>query len=61
MAVNLAYNWKIKKLVLFHFDPDHTDEDLVKILKESREMTQNEFYKMKVEIIQAIEGGHIEI
>jgi phosphoribosyl 1,2-cyclic phosphodiesterase len=61
MAVNLAYNWKIKKLVLFHFDPDHSDDDLVRILKEAREMTQNEFYKMKIEIIQAIEGGSVDI
>ncbi len=60
MAVNLALDWRVKKLVLFHFDPNHSDTDLYKLWKEADEQ-KNQFNKRDLEIIPAIEGTFIEI
>jgi phosphoribosyl 1,2-cyclic phosphodiesterase len=60
MAVNLALDWRVKKLVLFHFDPNHSDVELYKILKDAKAQ-QNQFNKRELEIIPAIEGTFIEI
>jgi len=60
MDVNLALDWNIKKLVMFHFDPDHSDEDLLKILREAKE--QKDFLKnKKLEVLQAVEGSYLDI
>lgn len=58
MAVNIALDWNIKRLVMFHFDPDHSDDDLVKILKEAKE--QKDFLNKDLMIFQAIEGTYID-
>lgn len=60
MAVNLALDWRVKKLILFHFDPNHSDADLYKLWKEANEQ-KNQFNKRDLEIIPAIEGTFIEI
>jgi phosphoribosyl 1,2-cyclic phosphodiesterase len=60
MAVNLALDWRVKKLVLFHFDPDHSDTDLLKILKEAREL-KTHFNRRKLDVLQAVEGKYIKI
>jgi len=60
MAVNLALEWRVKKLVLFHFDPDHKDIDLIKILNETKQLA-TKYNKRKLEIVQAIEGTSIEL
>ncbi|MBN2545378.1 MAG: MBL fold metallo-hydrolase [Spirochaetes bacterium] len=60
MVINLALDWQIKKLIMFHFDPDHSDEELIKILKEAKE--QKDFLKKPpLEVFQAIEGTYIEV
>ncbi len=60
MAVNLALEWRVKKLVLFHFDPFHSEEDLIKILEEANKI-KTEFNRRKLDIIQAIEGQCLEL
>jgi phosphoribosyl 1,2-cyclic phosphodiesterase len=60
MAVNLAIDWHVKNLVLFHFDPNHKDEDLYKILVDAKNQNK-QFNKNKLEIIPAIEGTYLEI
>jgi phosphoribosyl 1,2-cyclic phosphodiesterase len=60
VAVNLALEWRAKKLALFHFDPDHTDEDLSRMLSDAEEQ-KTHFNKRKLDIVQAIEGSVIEI
>jgi len=60
MAVNLALDWRVKRLVLFHFDPSHSDEDLMKILEEANKF-KSQFNRRNLEILQAIEGKSIEL
>jgi len=61
MAVNLALEWRVKKLVLFHFDPEHTDKDLLRIMNEARAIKSTKYNKRNLEIIQSYEGLEIEI
>ena len=60
VAVNLALEWRVKKLVLYHFDPEHKDKDLIKLLNEAKSI-QSQFNMRKLEIVQAIEGTYIEV
>lgn len=60
MAVNLALEWRVKRLALFHFDPDHKDSDLLRILNEAKEHAKS-YNKRRIEIIQAVEGTSIEL
>ncbi|OHD14233.1 MAG: hypothetical protein A2Y34_16405 [Spirochaetes bacterium GWC1_27_15] len=60
MAVNLALEWRVKRLVLFHSDPEHTDEDMIKILRDAEEQIK-QFNKRQLKIILAVEGHCIEI
>lgn len=60
MAVNLALEWRVKKLVLFHFDPEHTDEELFKMLKEA-DTYKGDFNRRSLKIMQAVEGKYIDI
>jgi len=60
MAVNLALEWRIKKLVMFHYDPVHTEEQLEKILKEAIKQ-KKQFNKRNLDIVSAIEGTSIEV
>ncbi len=60
VAVNLALDWRVKKLVLFHFDPDHSDLDILKILKEAREL-KTQFNRRRLDVLQAVEGKYIKI
>lgn len=60
MAVNLALDWRAKRLVLFHFDPNHSDDDLITILEEANRF-KTQYNRRRLEISQAIEGQIIEI
>ncbi|MCG8569111.1 MAG: MBL fold metallo-hydrolase [Spirochaetes bacterium] len=59
-VVNLALHWRAKRLMLFHFDPDHDAEDLERILEEAREQTTN-FNRRKLDIYNAVEGTVIQL
>lgn len=61
MAINLALEWRVKKIVLYHFDPDHTDKDLLRIMNEAKAIKSSKYNKRNLEIIQAYEGLKIEI
>lgn len=60
-AVNLALDWRVKKLVLFHFDPEYTDDDLAHIVHDAVIHKNNVYNKRNLEIRLAIEGTYIEI
>ncbi len=55
MAVNLSLEWRAKRLVTFHYDPDHSDKELFRIGKDAREQSKV-FNKRQLEIIRAYEG-----
>lgn len=61
MAINLALEWRVKRIVLFHFDPEHTDKDLLRIMNEAKSVKATKYNKRNLEIIQAYEGLAIEI
>lgn len=60
MAVNLALEWRIKKLLLFHFDPDHDDDELKKIENEAN-LQKTQFNRRNLEVQLAVEGTTITI
>jgi len=60
MAVNLSLDWNVKKLALFHFDPEHKDIDLYNIWDEANKQKKI-FNKKNLEIISAVEGTTVEI
>ena len=61
VAVNLALDWRIKQLAMFHFDPEHSDEDLSRMLIEAKSLTNPKYNNRNLKIIQAIEGTTIEV
>jgi phosphoribosyl 1,2-cyclic phosphodiesterase len=56
-AVNVAHKAGVKKLLLFHHDPDRSDEELERIEKKIRESIRG---KSKVEVMVAREGLTVE-
>lgn len=60
MATNLALEWRVKKLLLFHFDPEHTDEDLIKLLGEANKIKDN-YNKRRLSISLAVEGSSYSV
>jgi len=60
MAVNLALEWRVKKLITFHYDPEHDDFNLAKIGHDAIEQ-KKVFNKRNLEIIQAYEGLILEV
>ncbi len=61
MAVNLALDWRVKRLVLFHSDPEHNDSELFKILEEAKQFAATNYNKRKIEILRAVEGTAINL
>jgi phosphoribosyl 1,2-cyclic phosphodiesterase len=60
MAVNLSLDWRVKKLVMFHFDPTHTEVQLEKIKMEAIKQ-KKQFNKRNLEIINALEGSSLTV
>lgn len=58
-TVSLALEANVKKLILFHHDPDHNDEEVENILELSRAKIRNSGKQM--ECVAAQEGLEIEI
>lgn len=58
-TVDIAVKARVKKLVLFHHDPDHDDETVDKIAELSRERLKS--YNCSIPCIPAREGDIIEI
>ena len=61
VAVNLALEWRIKQLAMFHFDPMHSDEDLSRMLIEAKSITNPKYNNRNLKVIQAVEGSVIEV
>ncbi len=55
-GIETAKAAKVKKLVLYHHDPSHTDQDIDKILETCRKVAGND-----LEVIAAYEGLELEI
>ena len=60
MAINLAVNWKIKKLILSHHEPDYSDSKIMSIEKLAKEHVTN-LEASNIDVIEAYEGLKIEI
>ena len=58
-TLKAAAEGKVKKLVLFHHDPAHTDDKIDEILKTCKKEIRNRNYKF--ECIAAAEGLEIEV
>lgn len=58
-TINVAAQGNVKRLVLFHHDPAHTDDKVDDILKTCKKEIRNRGYKF--DCIAAIEGMQIEI
>ena len=61
VAVNLALEWRIKQLAMFHFDPMHSDEDLSRMLIEAKSITNPKYNNRNLKVIQAVEGSVIDV
>jgi phosphoribosyl 1,2-cyclic phosphodiesterase len=60
MAINLAANWNIKKLILTHFDPTYSDEKIMELEELSKEHVKL-LKSINPEVIVAYEGLKIQI
>lgn len=56
-VIKLAHDAKVKTLVLFHHDPDHTDDDIDILVANCKEMIKNSYHAM--ECLAAHEGLEI--
>jgi ribonuclease BN (tRNA processing enzyme) len=60
MAVNLAVEWKVKKLVLFHHEPRYNDQRLYAI-KRSALWHSEQLGAKGLEILTAQEGMELKL
>jgi phosphoribosyl 1,2-cyclic phosphodiesterase len=60
MAVDFAANWGIRRLVLFHHDPNYDDRKLANILQSARWYTERMNIR-EIEISLAMEGMEITL
>jgi phosphoribosyl 1,2-cyclic phosphodiesterase len=60
LAVNFAVNWEIKRMVMYHHEPAHSDSKLYSILQSARRHLEDMKNK-GIEVILATEGLEIDI
>jgi phosphoribosyl 1,2-cyclic phosphodiesterase len=60
MAVDFASQWDIKKLILFHYEPQYSDKKILSILRSAQWYMQHQEHK-NTEILLAIEGLEVNI
>lgn len=61
IGIDLAIKSNVKKLVLFHHEPDNNDEMIHKILKQSIKYKKEEYPNINLEILLAYEGMEINL
>ena len=60
MVADLALEWRVKKLILFHSSPEQTDEDMNIVIKKANEQIK-QYNRRQLDIIQAYEGLTLKI
>ncbi|MCX7025702.1 MAG: MBL fold metallo-hydrolase [Spirochaetes bacterium] len=60
LAADFAVNWKIKRLILFHFEPSYTDKKIFNIFK-SAAWYIGHLENASVEVILAREGLEVDV
>jgi phosphoribosyl 1,2-cyclic phosphodiesterase len=60
MAVDFAVQWRIKKLILFHYEPQYADKKVLTILRSAQWYLQHQENK-KLDIMLAIEGMEVNV
>ncbi len=60
-AIDAAVRAKVKKLVMFHYDQDYSDDDVDGICKAAREMLDSKKDGKAIGLVPAREGDELEI
>ena len=60
-GIDLAIRSNVKKLVLFHHEPDNNNEMIHKILKKSTKYKQKKYPNSSLEVLLAYEGMEIDL